>query len=528
MEEPRVQSGEAGRLAALDALDLLDTPGEPRFDRITRVAQRHFRVNIALVSLVGADRVWFKSKQGIDLCDTQRAASFCERAILSEGVFSIQDAIADPLFAGNPLVTGPPHIRFYAGAPLHAPGGQRIGTLCIMGDAPRAMSRADDDMLLDLAAIVDEEVSKGILIVQGQALALARRLEEVITRAQSEFIAAEDRSGAFQGLLDDLLALTDSQYGFIGEVLGTPDGAPYLKTYAITDISWDSTTRGFYGRDAPKGMEFANLDTLFGAVLEGGDPVIANDPVSDPRRGGLPTGHPPLDSFLGVPVFHAGEMVAMFGLANRPGGYDPSVIDFLRPLTATLGQLVYAARIRALHIEGERSLRFIIDGTRIGTWEWNVQTGETAFNERWAEIVGYTLAELAPVSIQTWLDLAHPDDLQECNGLLETLRTAGRYSGHEKEYIRKDGTRYPVLLNGMLVRDSTGRKLIWSIIEDISEQKALLQQTERQRDSLHSLLDQLQIGTRSNSPGAGATGSFSSNARFVTRPRTRSAGTSFA
>jgi PAS domain S-box-containing protein len=624
MAEPRVQPDEAERLASLDALDLLDTPGEPRFDRITRIAQRHFGVHIALVSLVGADRVWFKSMQGIEVCVTQRAASFCERAIRSEGVFCVPDAVADPRFAGNPMVAGPPHIRFYAGAPLHAPGGQRIGTLCIMDDQPRAMTGADNDMLLDLAAVVDGEISKGILVVQGQALTMARRLEDVITRAQSEFIAAEDRSGAFQGLLDDLLALTDSQYGFIGEVLHTSDGAPYLKTYAITDISWDAATQGFYEREAPHGMEFGNLGTLFGGVLGGGGPVIANDPLSDPRRGGLPPGHPPLDSFLGVPVFHADDMVAMFGLANRPGGYDPSVIDFLRPLTATLGQLVYAARIRALHVKGERRLRFIIDGTRIGTWEWNVQTGETEFNERWAEIVGYTLAELAPVSIQTWLDLAHPDDLKACTALLEshfrgeteyydchcrmrhkdgrwvwihdrgrvmkwtedgkplllsgthvdvtaekeaqlelevsqtrlrglfelspvgialtgfetgayievndallastgysrdeflrlryfditppeyaaqdrrkleTLRTAGRYSGHEKEYIRKDGTRFPVLLNGMLVRDSAGRRLIWSIIEDISEQKALLQQAERQRDSLHSLLDQLQIGT---------------------------------
>ncbi len=436
--EPRAQRHEAERLAALDALLLLDSPAEPRFDRITRITQRHFRVSIALVGLVGADRVWFKSKQGTAVCHTPRITSFCERAIQGEGVFCVHNALEDPDFSANPFVSGPSNIRFYAGVPLHAPGGQRIGTLGILDRGPRTMARADSEALLDFGALVDEEIAKGFLTLQ------------------------------------------------------------------------------------------------------------------------------------------------------------------------------------------ERRLRSIIDGTRIGTWEWNVQTGECEFNERWAGMAGYTLAELAPVSIQTWFDLAHPDDLRESNvqlerhfrreteyydcycrmrhrdghwvwihdrgrvvkwtddgrpallsgthidvtaekearvelevsqarlrglfdrspvgialndfetgafvqvndALLEStgysrdeilrlcytditpreyllqdrrhlrdLRTLGRYSGHEKEFIRKDGDRYPVLLNGVLVRDSAGRKLVWSIVEDISEHQALLHQTERQRNSLHSLLDQLEIGT---------------------------------
>jgi GAF domain-containing protein len=243
METPPVPPEEPERLAALEALRLLDTAAEPRFDRFTRIAQRHFQVPIALVSLVDMERQWFKSRLGLDICGTHRDVSFCGHAILGEGVFWVPDALEDLRFADNPLVTGPPHIRFYAGAPLHAPSGHRIGTLCILDRQPRSLTPADLEMLLDLAAGVDEEVGKAVLIAQGRALTQARQLEAVITRAQSEFIGADDRRGAFKGLLDDLLALTDSEYGFIGEVLRTAAGAPYLKTYAITNIAWDTATR---------------------------------------------------------------------------------------------------------------------------------------------------------------------------------------------------------------------------------------------------------------------------------------------
>jgi len=129
MQTPRLPSDESERLAALRALNLLDTPAEPRFDRLARIAQRHFGVDIALVSLIDTERQWFKSRQGLDVCETHRDVSFCGHAILKEEVLCIPDALEDPRFADNPLVTGAPHIRFYAGAPVHAPNGQRIGTL---------------------------------------------------------------------------------------------------------------------------------------------------------------------------------------------------------------------------------------------------------------------------------------------------------------------------------------------------------------------------------------------------------------
>jgi len=192
-----------------------------------------------------------------------------------------------------------------------------------------------------------------------QQLAKARQMAEAIARAQLEFIVQQDRRKSFDGLLADILALADSEYGFIGEVLRNPQGQPYLKTFAITNIAWNDATRAFYEANAPKGMEFTNLHTLFGEVMKSGRAVVANDPYHDSRRGGLPDGHPALNAFLGVPVYHGDELVGMFGISNRPGGYDQQVIDYLHPLTATIGQLVAAMRSQIRQQETEVRLNSI-------------------------------------------------------------------------------------------------------------------------------------------------------------------------
>jgi GAF domain-containing protein len=129
MLEPTVPADENTRLIALHALNLLDTPSEERFERITRIALRVFDVPIALISLVDADRQWFKSCQGLAFSETPRSISFCGHAILQDQVLVISDAWLDPRFRDNPLVTEDPHVRFYAGQPLTASDGSRVGPL---------------------------------------------------------------------------------------------------------------------------------------------------------------------------------------------------------------------------------------------------------------------------------------------------------------------------------------------------------------------------------------------------------------
>lgn len=146
------------RQQALDELQLLDTTAEERFDRITRLAQQIFGVESAAITLIDHDRQWFKSKAGTDLVETKRSDSFCDFTIRDSKVFEVVDASKEALFQNSPLVTGDPHIRFYAGYPLTTSGGENIGALCVFDPNPRKFSEAEKNSLRDLASLVQSEL----------------------------------------------------------------------------------------------------------------------------------------------------------------------------------------------------------------------------------------------------------------------------------------------------------------------------------------------------------------------------------
>jgi EAL domain-containing protein (putative c-di-GMP-specific phosphodiesterase class I)/signal transduction histidine kinase/PleD family two-component response regulator len=189
-------SRESQRLQALHALQVLDTPEEARFDRLTRLAQQIFRVPIALVSLVDERRQWFKSHAGLDVRETPRELSFCTHAIHHDEVMVVQDARYDLRFQDNPLVTGDPRIRFYAGCPLRLDDGSGIGTLCLIDTVPRFMGVEERTLLADLAALVAKELrspaevtdpASGLLVRRafesraGDLLSLTARLQQPAT-----------------------------------------------------------------------------------------------------------------------------------------------------------------------------------------------------------------------------------------------------------------------------------------------------------------------------------------------------------
>lgn len=159
MQEPAIPSDEAERVAALHQLCVLDTAPEERFDRVTRIARQLFGVDFVLVSLVDSERQWFKSNQGLAATETARNISFCGHAILGTGALVVEDAAADVRFADNRLVTGAPHIRFYAGVPVHGPNGYPVGTLCLIDRKPRRFNTQERAALADLGAMIDVELN---------------------------------------------------------------------------------------------------------------------------------------------------------------------------------------------------------------------------------------------------------------------------------------------------------------------------------------------------------------------------------
>lgn len=159
MQAPTTPANEVERLHVLRALAILDTQAEERFDRLTRIATRMFNVPISLVTLVDSNRQWFKSCIGLQVQETPRDISFCGHAILGNDAFVINDASKDPRFSDNPLVTGVPHIRFYAGQPIRTTHGFKIGTLCLIDSQPREFTARDVEDLTDLACMVENELA---------------------------------------------------------------------------------------------------------------------------------------------------------------------------------------------------------------------------------------------------------------------------------------------------------------------------------------------------------------------------------
>ena len=176
MKAPEKPHNEKQRLAALSLLNILDSPTEERFDRLTRLACKMLSTPVALVSLVDADRQWFKSTVGLDgVEETPRDISFCGHAILQDGLFAVSDTLEDERFANNPLVVHPPNIRFYAAFPLHAATGERLGTFCVVDQQPRVLSIDESETLEDLARIAERELSASYLATTDEATGLCNR-----------------------------------------------------------------------------------------------------------------------------------------------------------------------------------------------------------------------------------------------------------------------------------------------------------------------------------------------------------------
>ena len=144
---------ETERRAELDRLGILDTVPDRGLDRITELAALSFQVPIALISLVDESRQWFKSRIGLDATETEKEIAFCRHAIIDDDVLVVPDAVADHRFRDNPLVTGDPSIRFYAGAPLTYRPGIRLGTLCVIDHVPRTFDGRDKAILAGLADV---------------------------------------------------------------------------------------------------------------------------------------------------------------------------------------------------------------------------------------------------------------------------------------------------------------------------------------------------------------------------------------
>ena len=179
---------ELERLEDLRALGLLDTPSEARFDRITRLAADYFHVPAAYVAFIDRDRQWIKSHAGPCSVETARKLSFCQYTIQRDEPLIIPDTLQHPVGRNHPFVVGPPHVRFYAGAPIVGPRGKKIGTFCLVDTATRTFSGEDVAALLEFTALVQREINLGEIIqVQNELLHTRQALVEAQKKLELEF-----------------------------------------------------------------------------------------------------------------------------------------------------------------------------------------------------------------------------------------------------------------------------------------------------------------------------------------------------
>jgi diguanylate cyclase (GGDEF)-like protein len=245
MIKPQKPKNEAERLHALKTLQILDTSHEERFDRVTRIAKRMFNVSISLVSLIDENRQWFKSNQGIEAPELPRDVSFCGHAINQEGLFIVPDALEDERFSDNPLVTGAPNIRFYAGYPLKLRQGINIGTLCLIDSKPKILSKEDQELLEDLGAMIEQEI-RSIQLATLDELTLISNRRGFLTLAEHCRNVCSRKKMPFSMILFDL-----NKFKKINDEYGHHEGDFALTQFAnvMQDIFRESDVIGRLGGD---------------------------------------------------------------------------------------------------------------------------------------------------------------------------------------------------------------------------------------------------------------------------------------
>jgi two-component system cell cycle sensor histidine kinase/response regulator CckA len=358
--------------------------------------------------------------------------------------------------------------------------------------------RARDGRLIDvelsLFPVLDE--SGQVMAIGGIAREITERLRmtaelertnrllAAISRAQADFIASGEPRAVFDGLLAALLEVTGSQYGFIGETVPGPGGAPKLRAIALT-YPEDPEDRARLAETAPPGLVFENLDTLFGVTLRTGEPAISNDPGSDPRARGTPPGHPRLANYLGLPIVSRGEIVGMVGVANRPGGYSSEDVAFLKPFLATCATLIEALRAEELRVQTERRLAAALERSETTLWEWDIPRDELV------AFAGNTENAPEQPALAAWLERVHPEDRE---------RVVAAFAAHvrgetdtidvEHRYLNSRGEWGWYITRGRVVeRDSEGRALraVGSFL-NITRRK----EAELERERLELLIRQAQ------------------------------------
>ena len=300
-----------------------------------------------------------------------------------------------------------------------------------------------------------------------ELLNLQNKLLESILIMQKEFTGRGIYYGWCKKTIENLLYLSESEFGFICELLKKDDGTPYIKSHGITNIAWDDKTCLFYEENKKNGLEFFNFESLWGKAVTTGEPVIANDPDNDDRRGGYPkeNGHPILKTFLAIPIKGSGgNVVGVMGVANRPNGYDNSVADFLSPFVSSYGLLIEKYQTEEALKESEKLYKTIIQTTVDGFWVTDAEENILQVNDAYCKMSGYSRDELLSMRIYNM----EVNDREEITKRTHEIVEKGAIR-FETRHRRKDGSTFDIEVSLQSVSEK--QDLFFSFMCDITERK---------------------------------------------------------
>lgn len=547
----RLPSNEARRLATLRGYNVLDTLPEQAFDDLTRIAAQICQVPIALISLVDQNRQWFKSKVGLDATETSRDLAFCAHAILNvDALMEVPDAQLDPRFLDNPLVTADPHIRFYAGAPLVAPDGAALGTLCVIDSVPRELNAVQKQtlqalgrhvvMLLELRrSLIEHEGAEASLRVSeerfrdlfenahdliqsvrpdGSIIYVNRAWRETLGYGEAELAGLSLRDIIHPSSLSHCMEVFQRvMAGEIGEqveaVFQTKDGRAITvegssschfvdgKAVATRSIFRDITRRkrAEYERDrmfdyALDIYGIANFEGYFIQVNPAWERTLGWTAAELLARPYLEFVHPDDREATANAAGSLVEGRIVYFFDNRylckDGGYKwLSWVAYPQPeeglIFAIARDITESKHAQARLGEVMALQRAILDNAGHAIISTTPEGIITTFNPAAERMLGYTAAEMVglqtPALIHESSEVAaraqeFSTDLGEtiAPGFEVFAAKARRNLPNEYEwtYIRKDGTRLPVLLSATALRDVAGEITgFLGLAIDLSERK---------------------------------------------------------
>jgi PAS domain S-box-containing protein len=287
-------------------------------------------------------------------------------------------------------------------------------------------------------------------------------LAEAIRRLQWSFLNGPQPHRVFDTVLPDLLRLTGSEHGFVGEAWRDEPDAPYLKVFTLSDIDWDAVSRDQYAREYSPGIKLRHLGTTVGEAMVSGEPVFAADETADLRGDGLPPWRTPVHSFVAVPLNYAGEVMGMVGLANRAGGYTAAWLAEFEPLFEAMASIVAAVQfdrrrrsVEALPTGSDQRWLEQLDLVGLAMAKVGPEGYFIDVSPRMCKLVGRTREELLRLTVA---DISHPDDWPKNYELFKKLLSRELdHHAMQKRYVRPDGTVVWVMMSAGVVFDAEGR-----------------------------------------------------------------------